>query len=423
MIQGARRVGKSTIIEEFVKNEYESYIMVKFEKADDDIKDLFHHLDDLDRFFLHLQMFAGVQLKERRSAIVFDEVQLFPLARQSIKTLVEDGRYDYYETGSLISIKKNVQKILIPSEEDTIDMYPMDFEEFLWATGDEMTMPFIRDAFARMVPMGGSIHRKLMEIYRTYMIVGGMPQAVSAYIRDNSFESVERVKRSIIDLYLKDSAKLDGNTKFAKASTILRLLPSYLEKHDKTFSPGAVKKDSSIRDYRRIISDLEDSMMVNICYRVTEPAIDQMGHMDEDDLKIYMCDTGLLFTLSFGTSKLRKEEIYRAMIKGNTNVNNGMYFENMVAQELKMKGQGLFFSKFEVKGHDKAMEVDFIILRDRKPHPLEVKSGRTFRAHTSLDCFMNKYGQSTGEAFVAYSGDLLIEGGVTYIPIYMVSLL
>ena len=423
MIQGARRVGKSTIIEEFVRNEYDTYIVIRFEKANKDILKLFDSMDDLDRFFLELQLYTHVQLKERHSAIVFDEVQLFPLARQAIKTLVADGRYDYYETGSLISIKKNVKDILIPSEEDTINMYPMDFEEFLWATGDTMTMDYIRDSYEKMEPLGQVLHNRVMEQFRTYIVVGGMPQAVSAYVEKKSFNTIEGVKRSIIDLYLKDTAKLDGNKSFAKASMLLRNLSAQLEKHDKSFSPGMIKKDAGIRDFRRVVDDLGESMMVNLCYRITEPAIDQAGHFDGDDFKMYLCDTGLLVTLSFGTSEMDKDSIYKALVKGNLNINNGMYFENMVAQELRMAGHDLYFSKFEHKDSEKLQEVDFVIVVDRKPVPVEVKSGRKYKEHKSLDRFMDKYGRTIGDAFVIYPGNVRVEGKVTYLPIYMVSLL
>ncbi|MBQ8179287.1 MAG: ATP-binding protein [Candidatus Methanomethylophilaceae archaeon] len=422
MVEGARRVGKSTIVEEFVRNEYESYILVKFERVGDEIRDLFQRMDDLDRFFLHLQQYAGVRLHERRSAIVFDEVQLFPLARQAIKVLVEDGRYDYYETGSLISIKKNVRNILIPSEEDTIHMFPMDFEEFLWARGDTVTMPMVRRAFETLEPLGRDMHDRIMEQYRTYMLVGGMPQAVQRLVDDNSFSSVEDAKASILDLYMKDAVKLDG-PHGVKASAIFRSLASNLEKHDRTFSPGSVRKGTGIRDYRKAIDDLGESMMVNLCHRVTEPAVDQASHYDEDDLKVYMCDTGLLFTQSFTTMRYDADGVYGSILRGDLNINQGMYFENMVAQELRATGHGLYFSKFPHRDSDRLQEVDFVIVRRREPVPVEVKSGQKSKAHKSLDRFMDKYGDVTGSPFVVHTKDLERVGGITYIPIYMASLL
>ncbi len=422
MIEGARRVGKSTIIEKFVKDQYKSHIILRFERVGENIKGLFKDLDDLDRFFLYLQQYTGVDLHERDSAIVFDEVQLFPLARQAIKTLVEDGRYDYYETGSLISIKRNVKDILIPSEEDTMLMHPMDFEEYLWARGDDRTMPFIRKAFEEKRPLGEKMHERIMEMYRTYMLVGGMPQAIQSLVDDNSFTSVEEVKRSILDLYQKDASKLDGRGS-VKTSAVLRSLSANLERHDKTFSPGMVKKRTGFRDYKASIDDLAESMMVNLCYRITEPSVDQSSHYDENDLKMYMGDTGLLLTQSFKDLDHDRDSVYEDILKGRMNVNRGMYFENMVAQELRMAGHGLYFAKFSHKDSERLQEVDFVIVHDRKPTPVEVKSGRSSRTHTSLDRFMDKYGASMGKPFVIHSKDMECTEDAIYIPIYMTCLL
>ena len=423
LIEGARRVGKSTIIEEFVRNEYRSYILIRFEKVGRNIKNLFEDLGDLDRFFLYLQQYTGVMLYERQSAIVFDEVQLFPLARQSIKVLLEDGRYDYYETGSLISIKKNVQNILIPSEEDTMHMYPMDFEEFLWARGEETVMPFIRKAFESQTPLGTDMHEHLIRFYRTYMIVGGMPQAIQALNDNNSFSSAEDAKRTILDLYIKDASKLDKGSDMVNVSALLRNLSSNLERHEKTFSPGSVKKGIGMRELQRSIDDLGESMMVNLCYRITEPSVDQYGHFDPSVLKIYMNDTGLLLTQSFSSSEKNKEEIYNSLLEGDLDVNEGMYFENMVAQELRMSGHGLFFSRFKHNDSEKLQEIDFIITRDGSPVPIEVKSGKRSSQHRSLDRFMDMYGSKVGRPFVIHSKDLRVGEDATYIPIYMASLL
>jgi len=422
LIEGARRVGKSTTIEEFVRTEYRSHIIISFEKTGEEIKRLFRHMDDLNKFFLYLQQYTKTQLYERQSAIVFDEVQLFPLARQAIKALVEDGRFDYYETGSLISIKKNVKDILIPSEEHTVRMYPMDFEEFLWATDDEITMPIIKDAFDRMEPLDNDMHRNIMESYRTYMLVGGMPQAVQAFVEHNSFSAAEEAKEMILELYLKDSMKLDGNYS-NNTSSLLQNLPSYLEKHDKEFSPGIIRKDSSVRDYRKSIKDLAESMMVNICYRITEPALDQGLHYDENDLKMYLCDTGLLFTHSFRSTKHDPDEIYNSVLHGELNVNQGMYFENMVAQEFRKSGHGLYFSKFTHQSSDKKQEIDFVITRDRRPTPIEVKSGQKSKSHKSLDRFIDKYGNQAGRAYVIHAKNLEFSDRITYLPIYMTGLL
>ena len=421
MIEGARRVGKSTIIQEFAKNEYDSFILLRFDKPDTRILDLFSRLNDLDRFFLLLQQYTNVRLKNRKSAIIFDEVQLFPLARQAIKVLLEDGRYDYYETGSLVSIKKNVKDILIPSEEHTIRMYPMDFEEFLWAKGNDMAMPAIRESFQKRIPLDDALNEFFMELYREYMLVGGMPQAVSAFIDSNSFAEVEKVKREIIELYRKDMAKIDTERRGRKAVAILNSIPSNLEKHDKMFSPGSVEKDGRTRDYLRLIDDMVDSMVISICYRNTDPCPDLRAHCDEDDFKLYLCDTGLLFTMSFET--IERKDTYDLILSGSTNINFGMYAENLVAQELRCSGHGLFFSKFEHPDSDRPQEVDFIIVRNGAPCPVEVKSGKRPRQHTSLDRFVDKYSDKLGEKFVVCTRNLDTADGITYIPMYMAYLL
>ena len=423
MLEGPRRVGKSTVIEEFVKNEYRSYVMIRFERTSNEIKELFKDMSDMDKFFSKLEIFTGTRLYARESAIVFDEVQLFPLARQAIKPLLEDGRYDYYETGSLISVKKNVENILIPSEEDSMYMHPMDFEEFLWANGDDLSMPFIQSCFERSEPLGENVHNRMMDLYRTYMMVGGMPQAVSKFLEKNSFTAAEAVKKKILNLYLKDAAKIDSDYRSDKAESILKSIPSNLEKHDKTFSPSLIRKDAKLRDLRRSISELEDSMMVNLCYRSTEPAVDQESHSDRNDFKMYLCDTGLLFTQSFSTLKYDSGEVFRSILKGDLGINEGMYFENMVAQELVMTGHPLFFSKFEHKDSKKLQEVDFVIVRNRVPTPVEVKSGKRPREHKSLDRYQEKYKGKLAKSYVICTKDLEVCDDATYIPIYMASLL
>lgn len=267
------------------------------------------------------------------------------------------------------------------------------------------------------------MHSHIMELYRLYMIVGGMPQAIQSLVDSNSFSDVEDVKKSILDLYIKDAAKLDRRQGSAKASSIMRSIPSYLERHDRTFSPGATKKNTGIRDYRMTIDDLSESMMVNLCYRITEPSVDQASHSDEDDLKIYMGDTGLLLTQSFRSVACNKGAVYESLLRGDLNINQGMYFENMVAQELRMAGHELYFAKFNHEDSKRLQEVDFVIVHDGLPTPIEVKSGRKTKAHASLDRFMDKYGPALGKAFVVHGKDLEATEDVVYIPIYMVSLL
>ena len=286
-----------------------------------------------------------------------------------------------------------------------------------------MTMPLIRESFRDMRPLGEVMHRRIMDLYRTYMLVGGMPKAVSNYIEKNSFAAAEDVKRSILQLYLNDAVKLDEESGSDKAASILKALPSNLSRHDKSFSPRLLKKDSRLRDYRRMISELGESMMVNLCYRSTEPAPDIESHSDHDDLKMYLCDTGLLFTLSFSTLRYDSDEVYRDVLSGDLSLNEGMYFENMVAQELTVSGHPLFFSKFMHRDSKKYQEVDFVIVRGRTPTAIEVKSGKRQRMHRSLDRYIDKFGDRIGMSYVVGTGDVDVQENITYLPVYMASLL
>lgn len=412
LIDGARRVGKTTVAEEFARNEYRSHIIIDFSDEDDYIRGLFKNIKrDPDRFFRLLQDYTDTTLHERGSVIIFDEVQLFPTARQMIKHLVTDGRYDYIETGSLISIKKNVKDILIPSEEESIRMHPMDFEEFLWAQGRGGTIDTIRGAFDRMEPLGFENHRRILELYTTYMLVGGMPQAVETFIRDNNFESVETVKRDIIELYRKDSVKINSRA-------ILDTVPSFLSKHDKKFSPGAIRKGADTHDFIQPVDWLKESRMVNVCMRISDPGPAPDLSSDETKFKLYMLDTGLLVTAAFRRNVADRKELYADLLAGRLNVNRGMFFENMVAQELVMSGHDLAFCKFRCEESEKLQEVDFLIADGDRVVPVESKSGRSSE-HASLDRFMRKYSDRVDRAFVVHSKDLRMDGDITYLPIYM----
>ena len=412
MIEGARRTGKTTIATEFAKKEYRSHIVINFSVPNEEIENLFKDYGKgADRFFLRLQEITNVHLHPRESVIIFDEVQKFPLARQLIKQLVEDGRYDYIETGSLISIKKNVEDIVIPSEEMPMELHPMDFEEFLWAMGNETTVPLIRECFAKREPLGFDAHRRIMDLYTTYMIVGGMPQAVASFLEDNNFESVEKSKRTILNLYRNDAVKIN-------ARRILTMVPAFLSRHEKTFSPGMVRKGSATRDYLDAVEWLGESKMINICIRSSDPGPAVDLTLDESSFKMYMLDTGLMITQAFITNVADRRKLYDDLLRGRLNVNLGMVFENMVAQELTMTGHSLVFAKFEHDDSNYLQEVDFVIPEGGKVIPVECKSGVSTR-HVSLDRFLNKYGKSVKHAYVVHGKDLRVDGDITYIPIYM----
>lgn len=416
LIEGARRVGKTTVVRQFAENEYGSHIYIDFSVPDDDIRRLIgEYGKGADRFFARLQEYTGTRLRVRDSVIIFDEVQMFPLARQLIKHLVADGRYDYIETGSLISIKRNVKDILIPSEERRIGMHPMDFEEFLWALGRGCDMDVIRDAFDSGTPLGSATHKRLMDLYTTYMMVGGMPQAVESFLRDNNFEAADEVKRSILEMYHADAVRIN-------ARRILHRTPAMLSRQDKTFSPSEISGNGRTRDYLDSVDWLSESRMVNVCHRCSDPGPAPGLTMDPMSFKIYLLDTGLLVTAALAENVCDREELYGALLKGRLNVNRGMFFENAVAQELTMTGHELIFAKFRTEDSNYEQEVDFLIARGNEVIPLESKSGGSSR-HVSLDRFMSKYSDRVSRAYVIHSKDLRVDGDVTYIPIYMTMLL
>lgn len=425
LLEGARRIGKSTIVEEFVKNQYDDYMILDFAKENPDIRNNFEeNMNDLDTFFRNLFLLKGKSLKGKNCAIIFDEIQLFPPARQAIKYLVADGRYDYLETGSLISIRKNVQDILIPSEEYRIKMYPMDFEEYLWALGDDNTYEIIRDAFINKKPLGDPIHRKIMKTFRTYMAVGGMPQAVNAYIKGKTFAQIDFIKRNILSLYEEDLTKYDDENS-EKASVIYKTIPEQLENKNSHFKFSLIDKNARFKNYVNAVSFISESMIGNECIHVTKPEIALELFADRSNFKLYLGDTGLLISQIMNNSDETDEDLYKTLIFGELGINQGMILENMVAQMLRASGHGLYFHEYMYQADEntssKKYEIDFLTIKQKKLCPIEVKSSN-YRSHKSFDYLIKKYQLKVGERYIIYTKDLKFEDGIMYIPIYMTML-
>ena len=428
LIEGARRVGKSYIAEEFAKNNYKSYILIDFSKANDKVKDLFNqYLDDLDTFFMLLSTYFSVQLYNRESLIILDEVQLFPKARSAIKHLVADGRYDYIETGSLISIKENVKDILIPSEEEHIKMYPLDFEEFLWALDENILMETLKKMFEASKSVGQLIHRKAIDLFRQYMLVGGMPQAVDVFVKTKDFKQVDKQKRIILDMYKEDIAKHAGNYSL-KVRSMFDQIPSQLQKHEKKFKLASLKKGAKYRDYESAILWLDESMIVNNAFNTTEPNIGLKMNTDLVSMKCYMGDTGLLLSHTFDEKGIMSEELYKKILFDNLEFNEGMFMENIVAQMLRTNDNDLYFysNSSRINKQDR-MEIDFLIRKSKitsrhNISPIEVKSGKNYTIN-SLNKFIKNYKQFLDTPYVVHTGDYKEENGIKYLPIYMVGLL
>lgn len=415
LIQGARRIGKSTIAEEFARKEYKSYILIDFSKVSKEVRDLFNDVSDLNYILLRLQFIFQVELYERKSVIIFDEVQLQPLARQAIKHLVKDGRYDYIETGSLISVRSKSRNIIIPSEETKIDMFPMDFEEFRWALGDKATIPLLRKAFESKTALGDAVHRKLMRDIRLYMLVGGMPQAVSAYIKTNNFMAVDRVKRDIIALYEEDFIKLDNS---GRAKAMYNAIPAQLSRNTSRYQIGNAVPDEKIDRVINIIKDMEDSMTTNIAFHTDDPNIGLALTKNQEYFKMYTSDTGLFVTLAFMDSDVTENVIYEKLLSDKLSTNLGYVYENLIAQMLRATGKNLFYHTIPYAEGKKYYEVDFIITDKHKISPIEVKSSG-YKSHKSLDEFCTKYSERITNKYVIYTKDYKREGGVEYIPVYM----
>ena len=427
LIEGARRIGKSYIVRAFAEREYKSYILIDFNDIDDELLDIFeHYLHNRDEFLLRLSVYFGVKLYERESVIIFDEVQLYPKARAAIKYLVADGRYDYIETGSLVSLRQNVKDIVIPSEEEAMEMYPMDFEEFLWAMEEEMLADFIRGQFESSLPMG-NLHRKAIDLLRLYMIVGGMPQAVLTYTKTKDFDEVDRTKRTILRLYRNDISKYAWQAE-TKVTRIFDDIPSQLQKHKKKFQLSAIQTGGKMRDYKDAFFWLDDAKVVNICYNATEPNVGLRMNMDRTTLKCYMGDTGLLISHSFDDNSLSSSQLYRKLMLGKLEINQGMLVENLVAQMFRAAGHQLFFfSRSDREDAENRMEIDFLIRKETVTTrhniiPVEVKSSNRY-THTSLDKFTKKYSEYVAPPIVLHSNDMMVKNGVTYLPLYMAMLL
>lgn len=428
LIDGARRVGKSYIAERFAKENYRSYILIDFNREPKEIRDLFvNYLGDLDSLFMYLSGYYNVKLYDRNSLIIIDEVQMFPRARAAIKYLVADGRYDYIETGSLVSIRKNVKDIVIPSEERHMQLVPMDFEEFLWALGNETLMPAIEKCFNSKTPMGQAMHRKAMDYFRQYMIVGGMPQAVAEYAESRDFDRVDAIKRDILTLYRADIMKYAEGYE-TNVTSIFDEIPAQLSKHEKKFKLSSIRKDARMRDYKDSFFWLDDAMIVNTCYNSAEPNIGLKLNMERTTLKCYMADTGLLISHTFDENGIVSNEIYKKLLFGKLEVNEGMIMENMAAQMLVAAGHKLyFFSRSSRNDPDSRMEIDFLIAKSKVTSrhnisPIEVKSGEKYTL-SSLQKFRKKYGEQTDTPYVLHTKDLKVEDGIVYLPLYMTPLL
>ena len=417
LIEGARRVGKSTIAEEFAKYEYDSYILIDFNKTPKKIKDLFEDLDNLDYIFLTLQAHYGVTLLPRKSVIIFDEVQKCPLARQAIKYLVQDGRYDYIETGSLISIKKNTQGITIPSEEKRISMYPMDYEEFRWALGDTATVPLLHTFYDKHLPLGAAFRTKMRE-FRLYMLIGGMPQAVNTYLNTLNLQKVDEIKRNIIQLYEDDFFKIDPTGRICK---LFMSIPGQLSRASNRFVPynaiGSVDEDKLLE----LIKALEDSKTVNIVYHCDDPNVGMSLTKDSRRYKIFTADTGLFITLAFWDKDYTENSLYEKLLSDKLDANLGYVYENIAAQMLAAAGNNLFYYTFP-KDDKHNYEIDFLLSRGNKILPIEVKSS-SHQSHASLDAFCKKFSARIGKRVLLYTKDLSHDEQTQLLPIPMATFL
>ena len=417
LVEGARRVGKSTIVEQFAQNEYESYILIDFNKAPIAIKSLFEDIMDLDYLFMVLQQTYHKTLVKRKSVIIFDEVQKCPLARQAIKYLVQDGRYDYIETGSLISIKKNTENITIPSEEDSIQMYPMDFEEFRWALGDDVTMPMLHKFWEMDKPLGPA-HRETQKGLRLYMLVGGMPQAVNAYLDTNNMRKVDAAKRKIIKLYADDFRKIDPSGRITR---LFLSIPGQLNKKAAHFQATTVLSNAESEKALQLLSDLEDSKTVNFAYHTDDPNVGMELSRDNSKYKIFVGDTGLFITMAFWDKAYTENVIYDKLLSDKLSANLGYVYENLIAQMFTASGNKLFYYTWP-KDEKHNYEIDFLLSRGTKIVPVEVKSSG-YKTHASLDAFCKKFSSRISERYLIYTKDLCRDGQTRMVPVYLTPIL
>lgn len=424
LIEGARRIGKSTIVEEFAKNEYRSYILIDFNLASDTVVSAFNnYLNDLDTFFMILESEYNEKLYRRESVVIFDEIQRFPKARQAVKYLVADGRFDYIETGSLISIRENVEDITLPSEERRMAMHPMDFEEFAWALGEEMQIGYIRKCFEKRMPLEQSLHAKAMLLFRQYMIVGGMPQSIVAYIENNrDFRRADMEKRDILEMYRSDIMKIRSSYK-SGVIALFDQIPSFLSHKERRVVMNRLDKNATFPKYHDTFFWLADSMMVNQCFNCTDPNVGLTLNEDRTYVKCYMCDTGLLVSHTFSESEISDNALYRELLFGKLTVNEGMFYENAISQMLVANGYKLFFyTRYNEEKHRNDIEIDFLISNNSKlkykVYPIEVKSSDRY-AINSLQRFEDRFRQRMGGSYVIHPKNLKAEGDRLFIPAYM----
>ena len=415
LVKGARRVGKSTLVEQFAKEQYRSYILVDFAHAPKNVTDLFEDMYDLDFFFMQLQIRYGITLHQRESVIIFDEVQLQPLARQAIKYLVKDGRYDYIETGSLLTIKKNVQNIVIPSEETRLTLFPLDYEEFRWAMEDDMSCSFIRMNLEKVHPLGDVAHRKLMRDFRLYLLVGGMPQSVNAYIESKNLSKVDTVKREILELYEDDFRKID---KSGNISLLFDSIPAQLSKNATRYVASSVIERTTKMKMSEYISELSESMTVNIAYHANDPSVGLSLHKDPERYKLFVADTGLFVTLAFKDKDFTENIIYEKMLSDKLSADLGYIYENAIAQMLKTSGNELFYYTFKRETSNHPYEIDFLISKKNKICPIEVKSSG-YKSHVSMDVLCEKYPDRIFDRYLLYTKDVNKEQALKCLPVYM----
>ena len=424
LIEGARRIGKSTIAEEFAKNEYRSYILIDFNLASDTVISAFNnYLNDLDTFFMIIESEYNKKLYRRESVVIFDEIQRFPKARQAVKYLVADGRFDYIETGSLISIRENVENITLPSEERKMAMYPMDFGEFARALGEEVMADYIRKCYEKRMPLEQSLHAKAMMLFRQYMIVGGMPQSILAYIgNDRDFRRADMEKRDILEMYRSDIMKIRSSYK-SGVIALFDQIPSFLSHKERRVVMNRLDKNATFPKYHDTFFWLADSMMVNQCFNCSDPNVGLSLNEDRTYVKCYMCDTGLLVSHTFSEREITDNALYRELLFGNLSINEGMFYENAISQMLVANGYKLFFyTRYNEEKHRNDIEIDFLISNNSKlkykVYPIEVKSSDRYTT-TSLERFEDRFHQRIGGSYVIHPKNLKAEGGRLFIPAYM----
>ena len=424
MVEGARRIGKSTIVEEFARQEYRSYIIIDFAKKDKIVEEYFNqYLNNLDDFFMLLGTYYGVNLVARNSVLIFDEVQMFPQARAAIKYLVADGRYDYIETGSLISIRENVKDIVIPSEERSITMYPLDFEEFAWAFGEKQLINYIKSCFEKREPLERGMHNKAMMLFKQYMLVGGMPKPVILYIEnEKNFSLVDSEKRDILKLYRNEIMKIKAQYR-SKVLAIFDQIPGLLSQHEKRVVFKDIQEGSYADQYSDTFFWLSDSMISNECFLCNDPNVGLSINEERTYVKCYLGDTGLLLSHAFDENELLEGEVYSQILNDRLSVNEGMLYENVIAQMLVANGHKLYFyTHYSTQKHRNDIEIDFIISNNSKLkyqlYPIEVKSGKKYTT-TSLNRFMEKYKSRIGESYIIHPKNLVVKENIICIPAYM----